>query len=170
MKPLRVDFLLGPDWVSRRIASYGFGIGGYSHMASVLEDERYLDARDDRLGGVPPGVHIRDPKTEPWVKACRYKLMVPDEEYAAWEANLRAKIGDKYASWDILGFFLDRMLHRPGTYDCSALAVNALQHIGRIVKPLPFPAHELTPNAGLLLVAQAGFAAGPVMSRPGVLT
>lgn len=162
MNEIIIDFLLGTDWASNLIAWFGQGPGGYSHCASVLADGRYLDARVNVLNFVPAGVHIRDPNSEPWVKKRRCRLAVTQGEYQEWEGNLRAKIGDAYASFDIAGFFLNRMLHKPGTYDCSALAINALQHIKRVPFPLPLPAHQITPNAALLIVATAGFDIGEV--------
>jgi hypothetical protein len=157
MSDIAIDFLLGTDRSSRLIAWFGQGPNGWSHCASVLADGRYLDARVNVIGGVPPGIHIRDPAIEAWTKKLRATLQVTQTEYDDWEGNLRAKIGDGYASFDIVGFFLDRMLHRPGTYDCSALVINALQHIKKVRFPLPIPAHQITPNSALLIVASVGF-------------
>jgi hypothetical protein len=159
---IAIDFLLGTDWQSSLISWWGQGPGGWSHCASVLKDGRYLDARNDVLNKVPGGIHIREPATEKWKKKRRCTLEVTKPEYDDWEANLRAKIGDAYAQNDIVGFFLDRMMHQPGTYDCSALVINALQHIKRVPFPLPIPAHQITPNAALLIVATAGFHIGEV--------
>jgi hypothetical protein len=171
MSEIAVDFLLGPDWTSRLIAYFGQGPGGWSHCASVLKDGRYLDARSDILGNVSSGIHIRDPKTEKWIRKRRATLQVTDAEYTEWEANLRAKITDGYARRDVLGFILNKDLHRGGTYDCSALAINGIQHVARawaqphlgyVPFPLPVPAHQVTPNALLLILATAGFNIGPV--------
>jgi hypothetical protein len=161
MALLRIDLLMGPDLTSKPIAWFGNGPDGYSHCASVLADGRYLDARSDTLGGVPPGIHIRDPATEAWVRKRRCTLSVDQATYDAWEANLRAKISDKYAKGDIIGFLVDRMLHRVGTYDCSALVVDALQHVKRVPFPLWLPAHRITPNVALTIVQMAGFTIGP---------
>jgi hypothetical protein len=170
MAEIAVDFLLGPDISSRLIAWFGNGGGdrGYSHCASVLSDSRYLDARSDVLAGVPGGIHIRLPETEAWIRKRRCTLEVTQAEYAEWEGSLRSKISDAYAVPDIVGFVVNRMLHRPGTYDCSALVINALQHIKKVPFPLPFPAHSLTPNDALLIVATAGFTVGDVQLQPKV--
>lgn len=157
MSTIALDFLMGPDWESREIAWFGQGPHGYSHCASVLTDGRYLDARDDVLGGVPSGIQIRNPSTETWVRKRRAHKEVTQEVYDAWEANLRAKLGDAYATRDILGMIFDTMLHKPGTYDCSALAINALQHVHLVPFPLIIPAHQVTPDAALIIVQVAGF-------------
>jgi hypothetical protein len=159
MALIRVDFLKGPDFSSRLIS--WFGGGNYSHCASVLADNRYLDARDDKLAGVPSGIHIREPESEAWLIKRRCSLEVSQSIFDAWEASLRAKIGDAYATRDIEGFILDRMLHRVGTYDCSALVVNALQHVKLVPFPLWLPAHRITPNVALTIVQMAGFTIGP---------
>lgn len=161
MAEIAVDFLLGPDLSSRFIAWFGDGTGGYSHCASVLSDGRYLDARSDWCGDVEPGVHIRMPYTERWIKRRRASLDVTEDEYAAWEANLRAKITDGYGGDDIWDFILGRSGHEDGHWICSALAVNAVQHIRRVPYPLPLPAHSITPTACLLILATAGFTIGP---------
>ena len=161
MSELAADFILGPDWKSRLIAWYGQGAGGYSHVAPVLADGRYLDARNDWLGGVPPGVHIRLPSTEAWVKKRRVSLTVSLLEYQEWEANLRARIGDGYGRTDIWDFITGSAKHDSGYWICSAHFIDSLQHIKRIVYPLPVLAHQITPDDALLLVAQAGFTIGP---------
>jgi hypothetical protein len=161
MAEIAIDFLMGPAYSSALISWFGVGPGGYSHCASVLQDGRYLDARDDVIASIPAGVHIRDPLTEPWIRKRRTTLEVTQPEYNAWEANLRAKIGDQYGRSDIMEFMFDRGKHEPAHYICSALAINALQHIKKVPFPLPFPAHQISPNSALFIVATAGFTIGP---------
>lgn len=172
MSEIAIDFLAGTNLSSKLIDWFGGG-PGYSHCASVLADGRYLDARSDVLSGVPAGVHIRIPTTEKWVRKQRATLQVSAAEYQAWEDNLRAKITDQYDKQAILGFLEGKSIHTAGQYICSALAINAVQHISRswtpehigfIPFPLPVPAHEISPNAALLILATAGFSIGPVMT------
>lgn len=167
MAQIAIDFRRGTGWTSKLIEWLGVGYGGISHCASLLKDGRYLDARSDVLAGVPAGVHIRFPETEGYKGGIRATLEVSDEEYYVWEDNLRAKIGDLYGGRDIFGFIFGIPGHYAGQYVCSALAINALQHlsrtcwepgrIGYVPYPLPFPAHQLSPNSALLIVATAGF-------------
>lgn len=167
MSEIAADYLLGASLPSRLIAWYGEGYGGFSHVAPIIVDtymgarrERYLDARNDVVAGVPSGVHIRDPKAEKWIKRCRVSLGVSQDEYQEWEDNLRARIGDQYARTDIVDFITGRDQHDAGHWICSAHWIDSLQHIHRIVYPLPIPAHQITPNGSLLLVAQANFRIG----------
>lgn len=175
MEQIAIDFLMGPDRSSRLISWFGLGPGGYSHCASVLKDGRYLDARNDKIADVPAGVHIRRPETEQWIRKRRATLAVTAEEYETWDDGLRAKIGDQYGRSDIMEFILDRGEHEEGHYICSALAINQVQHVARIHDwkpghlgyipfPLPVPAHQISPNAALLIVATAGFTIGPVIT------
>jgi hypothetical protein len=167
---IRLDFLMGPDASSKLISWFGTGPGGYSHVASVLSDGRYLDARNDvckrldKTVNVPdlvqPGVHIRDPKSEAWIRKRSATLTVTQAEYDEWEGNLRAKIGDAYGRSDIMEFLFDRGTHEPGHYICSALAINALQHIKKVPYPLWIPAHQISPNTALSIVQTAGFVIG----------
>jgi len=164
MATIAVDAQLGKGLSSYAISRFGLNIGGWSHLANVLQDGRYLDARSDRLGGVEPGVHIRLPHTEPWVKRRRASLEVSQETYDSWEANLRAKITDAYAKSDILGFLFGIDDHEDGHWDCSALTINAIQH----VRLLPYPllsakAHSIAPDVGFLLLEAIGFKLGPVI-------
>jgi hypothetical protein len=162
MAEIAVEFRMGPDWESKAIADWGQGPNGWSHCASVLKDGRFLDARNDWVGGVPPGIHIRDPDDEEWIRKRRATMQVSQAVYDDWEGNLRAKIGDAYARRDIVGMIVNKMLHRPGTYDCSALAINAVQHVGLVPFPLVIPAHQITPNVALIILQVAKFDIGEI--------
>lgn len=168
MSEIAVDFLWGTDWTSRLIGQFGYP-GGPSHCASVgvfapVKTERYIDARDNAIAGVPAGVHIREPATEKCLRKQRASLQVTQAEFDAWEANLRAKITTAYDKDAILGFLEGKSIHTAGRWICSALAINAIQHIGKVPYPLPIPAHEVSPDAALLILATAGFTIGPIQT------
>jgi hypothetical protein len=175
MAQIAVDFLWGTGWSSRLIGNFGFPQGP-SHCASVIVDakgrERYLDSRDNEIAGVPPGVHIREIATETWVKKQRASFQVSQADYDVWEKNGRDHITDEYDKDAILGFLEGKSIHTAGRYICSAQAVNMIQHmcrswtpprIGFIPFPLPVPAHEISPDALLLILATAGLTIGPVI-------
>lgn len=163
MSVIALDFLLGPDWPSRLIAR---GTEGeYSHVASLLEDGTYIDARSDLLGGVLPGVQVRDPAKEAWVKRRRCTFEVPQATYDAWAAGLRSHIGEPYGKRDIVDFITGFDDHSDGQWICSAVAVNELQLVG-IIPPLPAPSYRITPNSLLLIVATAGFHIGDKETKP----
>jgi hypothetical protein len=156
MAQIRLQFVLGASIPSRLIAWYGEGYGGYSHVDGILSDGRLLGARSDSVGGQPPGTHIRPPDYEKWSKRDVVTLSATDEEYAGWEAAGRAKIGTPYDKGAIFGFLTGNDKHEGGHWICSALQLNSLQHIGRVPFPFPVDAHQVTPNALLLVVAAIG--------------
>lgn len=175
MAQIRIDFILGAGISSRLIAYFGQGANGWSHCANVLKDGRYLDARDNAIGGVPAGVHIREDDTETWIKKRRATLEVTDAEYEYWEKGLRAHVTTEYDELAILGFLEGKSMHTAGRWICSALAINGVQHLSRtwtpphlgyIPFPLPVAAHQIEPDAALLIVATAGFTIGPVIAAP----
>jgi hypothetical protein len=165
MAQIRIDFLAGIGWSSRLIEQFGFP-QGWSHCASVLSDGRYLDSRDNAIAGVPAGVHIRQQSSEKWTRRCSATLPVTGAEYAYYETGLRAHLTTEYDEHAILGFLEGKSLHTAGDWICSALAINGVQHLSRtwtpthlgyIPYPLPIPAHEISPDAALLILATAGF-------------
>jgi hypothetical protein len=169
MAEIRVDLLQGSNLISRAIEWNGLGYGGYSHGANVLQDNRYLDARSESMGGewhvglkkgtterVPAGVHIRDPFWESSIKRTRYTFEVSQATYDEWEGNSRAKIGTQYAKRAIWGFITGRKVTVNGEWICSMFFINELQHVKIIRSPLSIPAHQIDPNAGGLLMEQAG--------------
>ena len=175
MWQIAIDFLAGTDLSSWFIEKFGVGHGGYSHCASLLKDGRYLDARWDTIAGVAPGVHIRLPETEKWIRKRRATLSVDEATYTDWEANLRAKITDDYGVGDILDFLDGSESHVAGRWICSALAINAVQHVGRhwtaphlglVPYPLHIAAHAVSPNMCLAYLEGAGFTIGPEITAP----
>jgi hypothetical protein len=171
MSEIAIDFLMGPNTSSKLISWFGQGPGGYSHCAGVLSDGRYIDARNDAIAGVPPGVQIRKPESEKWIRKRRATLKVTQAEYKEWEKNARAKIGDAYGRSDIMEFMFDRGKHDPGHYICSAYQINEIQHVSRtfwkpghlgyIPFPLWIPAHQISPNTCLSILQAVGFTIGP---------
>jgi hypothetical protein len=167
---IRLDFLAGSSVSSRLIEFFGYP-KGYSHVASVLEDNSYLDSRSEVLAGVPAGVQIRAQSSESWVRKRRATLQVPQEDYDSWAENLKSKIGMPYDRVAIEAFILGRSKHTAASYICSALGLNAVQHmcrqwtqpkLGYVPFPLPgVPAHSCSPNSLLLILATAGFDIGP---------
>ena len=157
MSKIRIDFLLGKDWSSKLIAWYGNGYGGWSHAASLLQSGMYVDSRADTIAGVPPGVRVRNPRSEKWSKRMRATLEVDEHTYVKWETSLLNRIGEPYAKIAIWEFITGKNETVDGMWICSALAINALQHAKIIPFPLWVPAHQITPNTLLTVCQVAGF-------------
>lgn len=185
MPEIAVDFLWGTGFSSRLIGQFGFPQGP-SHCASVIVDvhegkprERYLDARDNVIAGVPAGVHIRAIDSEKCLKKRRATLQVTQADYDYWETGLRAHVTTGYDERAILGFLEGKSLHTAGRWICSALAANGVQHLARgwtdtaaaiearlkpigwVPFPLVIPAHEISPDMLLLILQTSGFTIGP---------
>ena len=162
MTEIAVDFRLGPDLSSRIVSFWGEGYGGYSHSASLLASGIYLDSRSDVVAGVPPGVQLRHPDSEPWIRRRRATLAVSTEDYWKWEGRLRSHLNDAYDPASIWAFITGR--NTPGTkghWICSALVLDGLQALDLIPTDFPVPLHQVTPNALLLVLAALGFTIGP---------
>lgn len=165
MATIAVDFLRGPELSSKLIGWFGKGGDGFSHVAPVLADGRYCDARSDVIAGVPAGVQIRRPETELAVYRERWALDVEQSVYDAWEANLRARITTQYGKGDIVDFIFARPGHLAGHWICSAHAVDALEHVKLVPyqwvngEPLlgNWAPHQFTPNDALLVHACVSF-------------
>ena len=166
MSELAVDFLANDSWTSRLIEGFGYP-RGWSHVASRLESGLYIDSRLDG------GVKVRDPANETWARKRTATLQVTPVEYCIWRDNLSSKLGMAYDKSAIEAFMEGRSKHTAATYICSALAVNAIQHLSRAWTPdhigyVPFPlpgvpAHAVSPNSLLLILATAGFTISPVI-------
>jgi hypothetical protein len=179
MAEIAIDFLWGTGWTSKLIGQFGFPQGP-SHCASVIKDvrngeprERYLDSRNNVIAGVPAGVHIREIASETFIKKQRATLQVSQAEYDYWETGLRAHMTTKYDELAILGFLEGKSLHTAGRWICSALSINGVQHLSRtwvpghlgyIPFPLRIPAHEISPDTGLLILETAGFSIGATLT------
>lgn len=156
MSELAVDFLLGSGWTSRLVAYWGNGYGGYSHAASVLDAEHYIDSHVGVIAGVPAGVQIRRIATEKCVKRKRAAIICSLTEYNAWTAALKENLGDPYGDTDIWAFITGRREHTQGQWICSADALRGMRRVNR-VPPLSVPDHQITPNSLLLILEAVGF-------------
>lgn len=156
---IRLQFVLGQNWSSRIIAYWGNGYGGYSHVDAILKSGELLGARDDvikPLGGGPivlPGVQVRPPYYERWVRRCVVEIDATPQQEKHWERWLRSQVGRQYDSGSIWGFILGREMHHKGQWICSALQSEALELIGKFGQ-IPTPPAQITPNS-LLIAATA---------------
>ncbi len=151
---LAVDLLLGSGWQSRLIAWYGNGYGGFSHAASVIDSDHYIDSHANAFGGADAGVQVRAISTEKCIKRERLAKTVSITQFNEWVAALRSNLGAPYGSSDILSFITGRQEHSQGHWICSADALRALRKVGE-VPALSVPDHQITPNSlGLILEAR----------------
>lgn len=148
---VRLQFVLGTGWSSRLIAWYGQGSNGYSHVDAVLPDGTLLGARYDAVGGKPPGVWIRKPGYERWLRRTVVELPTTELKAITWERLLRRREGAQYDPEAILGFLLGYNAHQQGHWICSALQVEGLRQV-HLLHAGATPAHQITPNTLFELV------------------
>lgn len=144
------------------------GFGPWSHMAALLADDSVLDARDDSVGGQPPGVHIREAHyldSEP-----RWAIFEAPTEYnyLLWVTTLRSQLGKPYDSRGIIDFaesvftgdYTDPNYAgaQSRAWFCDCLQAWAAIESGDLPQPPPYvKLFTLTPTASLNLFIGAGW-------------
>lgn len=141
------------------IARWGVAEPEFSHVDIRLAAGMLLGARDNSVGGHPPGVWVRPPNYEGWVR--KAIVRIPCSEYARIVADEWAlgERGKRYDEDAIFGMILGQRWHKNGSWICSALAATYL-YKAWAVKSLLMPAQEISPN---ILFAMAGAAGGVVV-------
>lgn len=136
MTHIALQFVRARGVSSWLIARFGVQAVGFSHVDIVLPQGTYdgveypagalLGARDDYAGGQPPGVWIRPPNYDKWIR--REVLTFRCHPLAAKRAYNWAlgEVGKAYDSDCILGFIFGQRWHRDGDWICSVLAGNFL--------------------------------------------
>lgn len=143
--PVRLHFVCGYGPFSWLIARFGVQKPEFSHVDIILPDGRLLGARDDAVGGQPPGVWIRPPQYEKWLRQATVTFWVQPDAAARGLAWARGEIGCKYDEDAILGFIFGQRWHRDGAYICSVLAANYLLRCG-IIEGTPQNLQGTSPN------------------------
>lgn len=151
---IHLQFVRGTSLTARAIAWWGNGYGGFSHVDALLPDGTLLGARDDAVGGKPPGVQIRPQGYEKWDRKEVVEIATSSQQADVWRSYLRSQIGMQYDKGAIWDFILGRQdLHQAGHWICSALQTGALQAAG-LLRRLPVPDQQVSPDALYLLASQ----------------
>jgi hypothetical protein len=156
LRQFAVDLLLGSGLLSRAIAWYGNGYGGFSHAASAIDEETYIDSHANVIAGVPAGVQKRAISTEKCIKRERLAKQCSQLEYDEWVHALEENIGDPYGTIYIWGFITGRHENGNGSWICSGDALRALRRLGA-VPALSVPDNQITPNSLGLILEAVGF-------------
>ena len=165
----RIMVVRGDKLSSRAIE--GFGGGWPSHMASMLEDGSFWDARDDEMvykGALyPEGVQHR-PAGYLQHEFDRWAIFVApvgsEAVYLPWVASLESQVNKHYDSlgiWDFAkgcftGQYADsnyapRNPEDSKAWFCNELATWAAGRHGLVPWPQPWPVFTETPGASLNL-------------------
>lgn len=146
MSQITLQFVLGSDLASGLIAWWGQGYGGWSHVDYVLEDGSLLGARDDEIGGKPPGVQVRPPGYAKWKRTLRLSLQTADYIAAGHKAFMLAQVGLPYDRGDIMGLILGRPIMSDGHWICSACQYAGLETVNLVRKGAPLIPQQISPN------------------------
>jgi hypothetical protein len=123
-----------------------------SHVDIVLA-EGYCGARNNRIGGQPPGVYIRPVGYDASTLDKELIVDIPLPTETAAEAYVRSKIGTPYDWPSLLSYSLPVRLHQEGALICSAFATMALRYGDFFLYPLCVRAHEVSPRDLMMLVS-----------------
>lgn len=148
---VRVRYVLGTDLASRAIAR--FSGGHLSHAEAMRDDGQVWGARDDRVGGKPPGVQLRPNDYASFAYQIIYTIPTTELEEQSFWAWWESQEGKPYDSRAILGFAFDKSWHDSGAWICSAAVTNALQSIDLIAWDLYLPPNKITPVVSATLVS-----------------
>ena len=150
---IRLQFVCEAALSSQAIA--WFSAGHFSHVDAVLPDGRLLGARDDSVGGQPPGVRIRPPNYVRWSR--RVVMTVPASPAQAMEfyAFLYSQLGRPYDRAAIWAFAFNRDWREHDSWICSELQSAAGEHAG-ILPRLYLAANKITPVACALAFSAVG--------------
>lgn len=164
MKYHRVNAVRGFGASSWLISREGMSQGGYSHIAPMLPDGSYIDARNDAIvapsngwsvKGYPnyiaPGVQHRPPQYELWKKQTIVEVPWTDEQEAIGLAFLKANIGAQYDQRAIESFVFGVALHGDGQFICSAFELAMCRACG-LLPNTPTPEWEVPPDTVFMML------------------
>lgn len=154
MPQLQAQFVLGKGLSSWAIS--WFGGGGYSHVDFVLPDGTLLGARSDKIGGKPPGVQIRPPNYDTWLRRTVVAKEVSAVTLDRCMGLAYSQIGKPYDKTAIWGFAAGRDWRADDSWFCSEL-VTWIFETAEVFPSLIIPANKIFPGESLAICNAAGF-------------
>jgi uncharacterized protein YycO len=151
--PIQLQFVCEDQISSQAIA--WFSQGHFSHVDAVMTDGSLLGARNDKVGGKPPGVQIRPAD---YVRfSTKVVMIVPatPAQTAAFYGFLGTQVGKPYDSSAIWAFVVNRDWRGPNSWICSELQSAAGEAAG-ITPKLYLAANKITPVGCALAFSAVG--------------
>jgi len=128
---------------------------GFSHVDIVLPDGSLLGARDDAIGGQPPGVWIRPAGYSPWIRRVVIEIpCTPAQEAIALEFA-HAQIGKPYDRTAILAFVAGRDWREEDSWFCCELELAMLETAG-LCEKLYAPLNKIMPTPAATITTAIG--------------
>lgn len=150
---VRLRFVREDDPISSAIA--WFSHGPCSHVGAIMEGGSELGARNDRVGGKPPGVQIRPGDYAKFAYSETFIVPATAEQEKAFWGFLFAQVGKPYDRLAILGFVSGRNWRQDDAWFCAEIDARALE-ISKLVPPLYLIDNKITPAALALVVSAIG--------------
>lgn len=148
-----MQFVRDPNLAATVIA--WFSAGHLSHVDCLLDDGTLLGARNDSVGGKPPGVQIRPPDYTKFTTKVVMTIEVTDAQREAFLNFLMAQVGKPYDTQAIWGFLFNRDWRQEDSWICSELQAAAAEY-AKIVPQLYLAANKITPVSWALAASAIG--------------
>lgn len=162
MDTIKLQFVCEAALSSRAIA--WFSSGHMSHVDYMLDDGTLLGARDDAVGGKPPGVQIRPQGYAKWIRREVMTVSCTTNEKKVYQDFLLNEIGKPYDSEAIWAFFFNRNWREKDSWICSELQAAAGEKSG-ILQPLYLTANKIVPVSCALAFSAVGGATTSYIQR-----
>lgn len=114
---ITLQFVCGTEISSRMIA--WFGAGQFSHVDAVLHGGHLIGARSDTIGGQLPGVRIRPPGYDKWIRRVVMDVPATPEQTKKFYDFMLAQQGKPYDHMAILAFIVGRNWREDDSWICS---------------------------------------------------
>jgi hypothetical protein len=153
MAAVQLQFVCEAAFSSEVIA--WFSQGHFSHVDAILPNGKLLGARNDSVGGQPPGVRMRPPRYTKFSR--RVVMTVPSSEAQALKFYefLGEQVGKPYDTQAIWAFAFNRNWRETDSWICSEL-VSAAGEASGIFPALYLAANKITPVSCALAFSAVG--------------
>ncbi len=163
---IKLQLVLGADIASRTIA--WFTQGSYSHVDAVVPagglaiapdctvvEGWLLGARNDSVGGEPPGVQFRPPGYKAWARRTVIEVPCTNIQERRYWTFLIAQLGKPYDSEAIWAFVFNRDWRETDSWICSELQA-AAGEAALILPKLEAPCNKIAPVPLALVMSAVG--------------
>lgn len=150
---IRLQFVCEAALSSQAIA--WFSSGHFSHVDCLLDDGTLLGARDDAVGGQPPGVRVRPQGYVKWSRRVVMTVPCAADQKKLYHTFLFDQLGKPYDTEAIWAFLFNRDWRARDSWICSELQSAAGEKAG-VFPQLYLAANKITPVACALAFSAIG--------------
>jgi len=154
---IQIQFVCEANIASQAIA--WFSQGHFSHVDAVLPDGNLLGARNDSVGGQPPGVRVRPQGYAKFSERIVMTIPASAVQTKAYYDFLNSQLGKPYDTRAIWGFVLGRDWREDDSWICSELQ-SAAGESSLVLPKLYLAANKITPVGCALAYSAVGGTVG----------